>query len=207
MLDFGDLTNESIIQVQEKIIKALGLLSTYHFEFISIAGCSLTTTINDMVPKIESNAIVIRREMMAWQACKKYANAQNLIFGDYCVFNPSAQDDIIARHANGKIRYTIQNNYFIVRGHSRQVGNKGEQMYDLSQIIIDSKYYMGKGFSWGDQRIMDCSKKKFKGNLCNWVAIDTNHHTHTVLTEIFEFERTLEKEKFKEILESSLGKK
>ena len=67
-------------------------------------------------------------------------------------------------------------------------------MYDLSQIVIDSMYYMGNTFSWGDQRIMDCSNKKLKGNGGTWVSIDTNHHIHTVLTEVFEFERTLEKE-------------
>jgi hypothetical protein len=201
ILDFGDITNISITQVQEKITKALTLLSKYHFEFISIAGCSLTTIINNMVPEIESTAIVVRREMIAWRTCKEYVNTQNLIFGDYGIFNPSAQDDIIAPDANGKIRYTIQNNYFVVRGHSRRVGNKGEQMYDLSKTVIDSVYFMGKGFSWGDQKIMDCSNKKLKGNGCTWVAIDTNHHTHTVLAEIFEFEKTLEKEKFREILE------
>lgn len=201
ILDFGDITNISITQIQEKITKALTLLSKYRFEFISIAGCSLTTIINKMVPEIESTAIVVRREMIAWQSCKEYVDTKNLIFGDYGIFSPSVQDDIIAPDANGKIRYTIQNNYFVVRGHSRRVGNKGEQMYDLSKTVIDSVYYMGKGFSWGDQKIMDCSNKELKGNGCTWVAIDTNHHTHTVLAEIFEFERTLEKEKFKELLE------
>ena len=195
ILDFGDLTNESISTIQEQITTALGLLSKYHFEFISIAGCSLTTIINEMVPEPDSVGVVIRREIVAWQACKKYENTQNFVFGDYGVVNPSAQDDIIAPDANGKIRYTIKNNYFIVRGHSRRVGNKGEQMYDLSQTVIDSAYYMGNGFSWGDQRIMDCSNEEFKGNGCGWVAIDTNHHTHAVLAEIFEFERALGKEK------------
>lgn len=191
ILDFGDVTKESISSIQEKITIALNLLAKYHFEFISIAGCSLTTIINDMVPDTDSTGTIIRREMVAWQACKKFENAPNLVFGDYGVVNPTAQDDIIAPDANGKIRYTINSNYFIVRGHSRRIGNKGEQMYDLSQLVIDSPHYMLKEFSWGDQRIMDCSNKLFKGNPCGWVAIDTNHHTQAVVAEVFEFERTL----------------
>ena len=148
ILDFADITKESILTIQEKITKALKLLSVYRFEFISIAGCSLSTMVNDMVPNTDSTGITVRREMIAWQACKKYANSKSLIFGDYGVFNPSAADNIIAPHANGKIRYTIKNNHFIVRGHSRQIGNKGEQMYDLSRIVVESKYYMKSDFSW-----------------------------------------------------------
>lgn len=195
ILDFGDVTKDSIEKIQEKITMALKLLSKYNFAFISIAGCSLTTIINDMVSEVDSTGIVVRKEMIAWQSCKKHSNIKNFIFGDYGVFNPSAQDDIVAPDANGKIRYTIKNNYFIVRGHSRRVGNKGAQMYELSKNVVDSNYYMENDFSWGDQRIMDCSNEDFKGNGCNWVAIDTNHHVHIVLTEIFEFERILQNEK------------
>lgn len=193
ILDFGDVTKTSIIDMQEKITEALRLLFKYKFKFVSIAGCSITPMINDMVPAVDSTAIVLRREMIAWQACKKLTSAKNLIFGDYGIASPNAAEGIIAPDANGKIRYTIRNNYFVVRGHSRRQGNKGEQMYDLSQVVIDSEYYMGTEFSWGDRRITDCANKKFKGRLLDWIAIDTNHHTHAVLSEIFEFETSTQK--------------
>jgi len=191
ILDFGDVTKVSISEIQDKIATALSLLSRYQFEFISIAGCSLTTVINDMVSDIDSTGTIIRREMIAWEAYKRHEYTPNLIFGDYGVVNPTAQDDIIAPDANGKIRYTIKNNYFVVRGHSRRQGNKGEQMYDLSQIVADSSHYMLEIFSWGDKRIKDCSNRLFKGSPCDWVAIDTNHHIQSVITEIFEFESSI----------------
>jgi len=193
ILDFGDLTNSSIPDIEVKIAEALNALSPYRFHYISVAGCSVTTIINDMVPKVDSDKVIIRKEMVAWRASKKYSNASNLVFGDYGVVNPTAQIDIIAPHANGKIKYTISNNYFVVRGHSRSKGNKGAQMYDLAKVIINSPYFMNEDFSWGDSQILDCSKELLKGNLAQWISFDTNHHISAVLSEVFEFERTLVK--------------
>lgn len=191
LLDFGDVTKASIVVIQETIESALLILSKYSFEFISIAGSSITKIINDMVADRDSTGIVLRREMVAWQASKKSVNAANLVFGDYGVTNPAAEEVVIAPDANGKIRYTIGKNYFIARGHSRRQGNKGEQMYDLSKAVINSGYYMDPKYSWGDQRIMSCSNGEFKGRPHDWVAIDTNHHIKAVLSEIFEFERSV----------------
>ncbi|HFH3388554.1 TPA: hypothetical protein ACGJWF_001671 [Pseudomonas aeruginosa] len=46
---------------------------------------------------------------------------------------------------------------------------------------------MGENFSWGDYRIMECSKEKFVGNPTTWISIDTNHHISALTTEIYEF--------------------
>ena len=198
LLDFGDATQLSTIQIQETISRSVDLLSRYEFDFISSAGCSLTPIINGMVPERDSTAVILRREMIAWQTVNRFSNETNLVFGDYGTVSPNFQDDIIAPDANGKIKYTISNNYFVARGHSRRQGNKGMQMWDLSNDVINSGYYRNPSFSWGDERIMNCSNEEFKGNPSNWVAIDTNHHIHTVLSEVFEFERSLEREELQQ---------
>ena len=189
ILDFGDVTASSTETIQQDIITAFEILKQYNFKHISTAGCSLTTIINNMVEEPDSSANVLRLEAVAWKAIKHTYN--NLIFGDYGIVNPNMSENIIAPDANGKIRYTIPNNYLIARGHSRRRGNKGEQMWDLSQQVVDSMHYMGSLFSWGDQRIHDCSNREFKGNPSQWVAIDTNHHINAVLNEVFEFEKSL----------------
>lgn len=191
ILDFRDVTKESIDEIQEKIVRSYNLLDDYNFSAISIAGCSITKVINEMVSKENSSSIVLRREMLAFQACKKYHNMSKLVFGDYGVVNPDLQDGIIAPDANGKIRYTIGKNYFVLRGYSRRKGDKGAQMYKLCQQLIDSEHYMQKAFSWGDGKIHDCSEEKIIGNLTNWVSFDSNHHMKAVLAEVYEFETTL----------------
>jgi hypothetical protein len=37
---------------------------------------------------------------------------------------------------------------------------KGAQMYDLARVIVKSPYYLGAGFSWGDERIEACSREE-----------------------------------------------
>lgn len=190
ILDFGDVTKSSIEDIQETLTKSIDLLSLYQFKYISISGCSVSTLINNMVSTVDSTASVLRREMIAWKASRELTNKQNFVFGDYGIVSPEMKDDIIAPHANGKIRYTYSNNYLVARGHSLSTGNKGEQRWDLSRQIVQSNQYMGEQFSWGDKRILSCANEEFKGNPSNWVAIDTNHHIHTVLAEVFEFERS-----------------
>jgi hypothetical protein len=191
LLDFSDVTQSSIDEIQEKTTKALRLLSVYDFEYLSISGCSISPLINTMVSNIDSTATVLRREMVTWKALRALAGNEKLVFGDYGIVSPKMQDDITAPDANGKIRYTYSNNYLVARGHSRRKGNKGEQMWDLSREIVESPQYMKERFSWGDKRIMSCANEEFKGNPSNWVAIDTNHHIHAVIAEIYEFERSI----------------
>lgn len=190
ILDLGSVTTESLIDIQEELHIALKALSSYNFRFISIAGCSITSSINDMVPETDSDAIILRREMVAWQALKVTDLGAKLIFGDYGISSPDAADSVRAQHANGKIRYTIGKNYFVVRGHSRQIRDKGTQMHGLAHKVVTSEHYMSSRFSWGDKRIYDCSQGMFIGNLTNWISIDLNHHLKAVVAEIFEFEST-----------------
>jgi hypothetical protein len=192
LLDFNEVSKTSIVDIQTKLETSLKLLDKYGFDYFFIAGCSLTQVINDMVPDTDSTGKVLRREMIAWQAIRKAFPNYKFVFGDYGVVNPNIPDDMIAPDANGKIRYTIKDHYFVVRGHSRRRGNKGEQMRDLSRIVVNSPYFMGQNFSWGDQKIAHCSLSiGGVGNPTNWVSYDTSHHVHAVLSEIFEFERAL----------------
>jgi hypothetical protein len=192
LFDFNEVSKTSIVDIQTKLEASLKILEKYGFNYFAVAGCSLTQVINDMVHDVDSTGKILRREMIAWQAIRKALPNYKLVFGDYGVVNPNIPDDMIAPDANGKIRYTIKDNYFIVRGHSRRKGNKGEQMRDLSQLLVNSPYFMGQHFSWGDQKIAHCgSGIGGVGNPTNWVSYDTSHHVNAVITEIFEFESTL----------------
>lgn len=197
VLDFGDISKRSIIEIEEQVDTALSMLSDYHFNFISIVGCSVTTDINGMVPTINSTGLVVRKELKVWKSVKTFNPDMKFVFGDYGIANPNVADGLIAPDANGKIRYTISDSYFVVRGYSRRQGEKGAQMHGLCQSLIDSGYYCGADFSWGDGMIEKCANHEkikgrvFVGNPTSWVSIDTTHHMTFVTNEILEFERAL----------------
>ncbi|PIW61299.1 beta family protein [Shewanella sp. CG12_big_fil_rev_8_21_14_0_65_47_15] len=197
ILDFGDVSKDSIVDIQEQVDTALSLLKDYQFSFISIAGCSITSDINGMVPKTNSTGLVVRKEFKVWKSVRSFNPDVKFVFGDYGIANPNVGDETIAPDANGKIRYTISDSYFVVRGYSRRQGDKGAQMHGLCQSLISSGYFCGVDFSWGDMMIEQCANygkvkgKVFVGNPTSWVAIDTTHHMTYVTQEVVEFENVI----------------
>ncbi|EMC8778983.1 beta family protein [Providencia rettgeri] len=188
LFDFGDVTKKSIVSFLADVHHLLNVTAVFGFGATMVAGASFPTFINEAVKEEDSTGYVERREMVVWKALLE-ENIERLIFADYGIRNPSALDDVPAIHANGKIRYTINNRYFVARGHSKQKGNKGEQIYDLAKVIVTSPHYLGGSFSWGDEKTFDCSLKKFKGRPQDWISYDTNHHISYVVEEVIEFIR------------------
>lgn len=189
MIDFADVSNIAIDSMMSSVSSITSQLDSYGFRGFITTGCSLPPTINIAVKMPDSTGSVLRREMMVWQAMRKSMPSVNLVYGDYGVRGPSTNEGNPSPHTNGKIRYTIDQQYFIARGHSMQLEGKGAQMYTLSEIIIKSPHYMRENFSWGDKRILECSQEGFKGTAGQWIAIDTSHHLAYVLAEVEEFER------------------
>ncbi len=192
LLDFGDVTALSIEDLIGRSERVMSVLASVDFKFFATAGCSLAPTINGAVKKPNSTGKVMRKEMLLWQAMRLGYPKLKWIFGDYGVRGPGTTEDIISPHTNGKIRHTISQNYFIVRGHSVQEGDKGAQMYRLAKTVVDSVHYMGEDFSWGDAQILACSQiKTGPGNATIWIAIDTSHHLAWVIAEVEEFEQKI----------------
>ena len=53
-------------------------------------------------------------------------------------------------------------------------------------MLINSGYYKGENFSFGDKKIMEISKgnKEDGGKGTTWVTISTNHHLTLVLKQL-----------------------
>ncbi len=193
MIDFGNvsLNRITIEEMLRKAKIAIEILNAYDFKYISISGASYPEGVNYAVLEHDTDGSVLRKEMIAWQSLRETYPDLKLVFGDYGIRLPSVEKVIKNKHINGKIIYTIDLNYFVVRGHpvSRD-GGKYTQMPSLASRLVNSVYYEGSSFSWGDQRIADCAQgtDHFIGNSTQWVAIGTSHHIKYVLEEIENFE-------------------
>src|SRR5690606_9807580 len=150
-VDFGDVTSTSPADIQEVVETAVNLLTPYRFPFVALAGSSMPVYANDMVPQENSTAMLLRRELNAWKAIRSAYPQLKLVFGDYGISSGGLSEGLPNPHANGKIRYTITDQYFIARGQSRLKGDRSAQFHRLSNIIMGSGHYMGPSFSWGDQ--------------------------------------------------------
>lgn len=192
LLDFGDISHASIEDILDQGTQIVAQLDSLGFRRIATAGCSLPPTIDGAVKKPNSTGKVLRKEMLLWQMLRTQNPHINWLFGDYGVRSPNTGEDVVSPHTNGKIRHTIDKHFFIVRGHSVQIGTKGGQMYELAKKLVESPNYLGPEFSWGDSQILQCSLGEGKpGNSTTWIAIDTNHHIAYAIAEVMEFEKSV----------------
>lgn len=192
LIDFGDVSVNRITieQILKKSTDFLEILSEYDFKYIAISGASYPDSVAEAVHDHDTDGIVLRKEMVAWQTLRKMFPNIKLKFSDHGARHPSPEKELRNQYINGKIVYTIDLNYFVVRGHPFSREGNYSHLQVLSKRLIDSIYYEGVEFSWGDNKIFECANrvKDFLGNLTQWVSIDTSHHIKYVLDEIYSFE-------------------
>ncbi|WP_063813038.1 MULTISPECIES: beta family protein [Burkholderia cepacia complex] len=193
IVDFADLTKASVPEILEKADLAVDYLKQLGFRQIIVAGGSMPAFVNEAVDEPDQIGMIHRIEMLVWKAMQRVRNDPSIIYGDYGIRNPAAMDGIISKHNNGKIRYTVANQFFILRGHSKQIERIGVQQKALSRQLLGSSYYMGPAFSWGDRTVTIAANPAdpYMGGPTQWIGIDTNHHIHAVLAEVFEHQTQL----------------
>ncbi|WP_417211478.1 beta family protein [Acinetobacter venetianus] len=193
LLDFGDVSVNRITieQMLAKSTNFLEILSDYNFKYIAISGASYPSSVAEAIDDHDTDGPVLRKEMVVWQTLRKMFPNVKLTFGDHGARHPAPEKEIRNKHTNGKIIYTTDLNYYVVRGHpfSRDGGSHAHRK-QLAERLINSTNYEGADFSWGDQKIFECAHgiKDFIGNPTQWVAIDTSHHIRYVLEEVKSFE-------------------
>jgi len=189
LIDFGDMTAKSLIDLTDEAVRVLGLLDSYGFHYIATAGCSMPNSINQAVKHPDNNAQVVRKEMLLWQTLRTSQPGLSVVYGDYGVRGPGSNEGIRTPHANAKIRYTVDKAFLVARGHSVQKERYKAQMPVLAREIVTSKGFIS-GLTWGDYMIAECSMggPQVKYAPVNWIAYDTNHHLGFVVEEIREFE-------------------
>ena len=190
MVDFGDVTTVSVPDLIANAEMAVTTLRSLGFNFVIIAGGSMPTAVNKAVNTPDAEGCIPRIEMMAWKAIFSGSKDHQIIFGDYLIRSAEAAEGVIAPHANAKIRYTIDNQFFIVRGHSKKLDSLTIQHKELTQKLVASPHYMGAPFSWADSGMLNCSVGITEiRDATMMIAMDSNHHISAVVTEIFELQQ------------------
>lgn len=117
---------------------------------------------------------IARAEWAAYSGLLLHAG---IAFGDYAIAHPEyAPAPFLGSAA---IRYTIQDEWLIVRGRllTRPQYGGFSQFHSLCSQLVADRRFCGAGFSWGDDRILQCSRNQGgPGNLTTWRQVGTNHH-------------------------------
>lgn len=187
MLDLADVSSTAIVDIISYADTANSILTALGFKVMIVAGGSMPAGINEAVGKPDAEGCIPRVEMMAWKAIFAATADRGVIFGDYLIRSPSATEGIISQHANAKIRYTINNQHFVVRGHSKQYDSLTVQHKLLAQKLVGTSHFMNAAFSWGDSELLSCSVglREIR-DPTGMIAVDSNHHMSVVIAEVFE---------------------
>ena len=158
----------------------------------SIIGTSFPETMGGIKQGLQ---VVPRYE---WQLYKKLvaalmkANRRLPSFGDYAISHPNIlKMDMRKVKPSAAIRYTIDDSWCIVKG--KNVKDYGlTQFHELSQIVVNSRYYLDPNLSYGDEYIKNCADKNVSsGNLTTWRQVGTNHHIEKARYDIANFYASL----------------
>lgn len=191
LLDFADISVDAM-SVEMLVARADEIIRQLQHEFgfghYIVAGCSIPRSIDLAVSSRDSAGMLLRKEMLTWQALRLSVPEVPLVSGDYGVRGPTTTE-AHSKYTNGKIRYTIKKQIFVVRGHAFTEDHSNVQMSALAAAVVRSPHFFGENFSWGDGQIQLCSRQGAFGNPGTWIAIDTNHHLVSVVQEVDEFER------------------
>ncbi|MDO7787232.1 beta family protein [Desulforamulus aquiferis] len=130
-----------------------------------------------------------RTEWITWKALVNTKKIRRMpVFGDYCIGSPGyVEMDPRIMNMTANVRYTVENDWLIAKGKSIKK-HGGEQYYALCQGLTRHPQYCGHAFSWADQVIFDCAKRKCgPGNAETWRRVGTNHHLSFVVEQLSSF--------------------
>lgn len=111
-------------------------------------------------------------------------------FADYAIQYPIYSPQNSASNPSASIRYTVEDNWVIVRGEGlRNPKGAGFKQYPAQAQILASqkKIFKGENFSFGDSYIDEKAKDintKKTGNPKTWLEAGINHHLSLVADQI-----------------------
>ncbi|MEA4871889.1 MAG: beta family protein [Synergistaceae bacterium] len=153
---------------------------------ITAAGTSFPETLQGFETGISS---LSRTNWLTWVELTKLAKQEGVRvpnFADYGISGvsmPLEFQPYMVMSAN--IRYTVENDWLVLRGKSVRGPLGYEQYHKLCESLISLNEYSGTEFSWGDKRVDLCAKREVgPGNATTWRMAGTSHHIAFVLNQL-----------------------
>lgn len=139
----------------------------------------LSTSFPDTLAKNEKNNIsfITRYEESLFNTVQEKVESK-LTYGDYCVNTWKTLEYVPGMQTSFNIRYTIDNNYLIIKGDTMKKGGFDyNRVSTLCNMLVASPHFSGIELSDGDMQIhLRTAAEGKPGNATTWRHIGTNHH-------------------------------
>ncbi|HRY53033.1 MAG TPA: beta family protein [Spirochaetia bacterium] len=180
---------ESLFNIQEMVV---GMLPTVisnidSWQTYTIVGSSFPQSLGDIPAGI---SFLPRLEWKLYKESIDKGKFLNRIptFGDYGVNHPFLTEGFDPRKmsASANIRYTVENEWMILKGHSLKLSGF-DQYNELAYQLTGKPQYLGPDYSAGDKFIDQCSKGGRTGNPSVWRYVGASHHITFMVDQLASF--------------------
>jgi hypothetical protein len=141
---------------------------------------AMPSDISNFVGRDEDGTIP-RHDWSLWRRAHRQSGLQHQLFGDYTIIPYEFREVQFA--GAPKIRYTLENEWHIIKGHKQRGRDSQRQMQATKIMNLNS--FRGEENSYGENRIVQCANGSWgPGNMTNWVAIDINQHITFAVSQV-----------------------
>lgn len=150
----------------------------------TFCGTAFPKVLSEKIPT-GSDGYIRRVAWTIYKSLRKKGLERIPAFGDYNISHTDYLEiDPRVMQMAASIRYTIDEDFLILRGYSVKDNGWG-QMVDLTKRLVNNREYAGKDFSYGDQYIYDCCLgNETTGNAETWRRVGANHHLSFVINQL-----------------------
>jgi len=147
----------------------------------------LGTSIPSMLGCVPEGSVgeLPRREWELWLDLREALGDVNVSFGDYAIQHCRPPEDGGGPSMRANIRYTTSGVTLIARGTGAVIVEGIEQYRELCDWLTARPEFCGRGYSWGDRTIYDCSRGTLEpGAQSMWRGAGTSHHLRFVTDQL-----------------------
>jgi hypothetical protein len=174
---------EGIAKLVEAVIRKIPNLDKWRT--FTLIGTAFPSSMGEVKT---SPAMIPRSEWTLYKiliTSLRKANIRLPAFGDYAISHPATLElDMRFIKASATVRYTTADAWYIVKGPNTR-DNGFKQYRKHCQVVVNSGYFSGVGFSAGDAYIQKCADGTGStGNLSTWRNVGTNRHIEKVVQDV-----------------------
>lgn len=176
VISYSDLesSEDDFPSLPERIVETISSIEgNYRNVFVSAGSFPKDLT----QISVDTERYLARHEWELWKLITDKAPQLKIVYADYGNIHPIYDPDQPNRPGSCSIKYSAENDFYILRGQLPGGKLGTEQYVTKSQLLINSNMYDGENFCWGDKMIYEVANKRTStGNAGKWVQYTLNHH-------------------------------
>jgi hypothetical protein len=186
LVDLGEINHEQGAIYVMAIAGMLGVLNSIKAHRFILASSAFPENLSGIAR--DSTVRVPRADWMLWNAVVQRIGGGQRIpsYSDYAVAHPELPSiDPRMMSPSAGIRYTVNEDWLVVKGRGLRTEAGFAQFRDLSRRLVEHPEFDEVADCWGDWFIRQCAEGKgATGNLTTWRKAGTNCHLCKVIDQL-----------------------